>query len=205
MKTKILALYLLATLTLTACTEKEPPTIDGNESSQVASNSSETKSNDSEESSSNNGMPSQENENSNDESSTSEDGGEVLQTTGGNTEFPQEILDYCKDNTVEVKIESDDIYSIYLDGVQKTSPVGAILDLTDEEDPKILYHHPENAKSEIFQKSEGMSGYGMLGAVYVVKFNEDNTINEFFKWEAEDASNVEDTPLYFYAKLHEQL
>jgi len=179
MKTKFLALCILATLTLTACTGKEPPIIDTESSSNVAKSSSQEENNSSENIPSEN-IPNREVESSdNNQPSTENNEQTSVVSNGDYTEFPQEVLDFSENNGMEIKVESSEEYNIYISETDNYIMIGAILDLTNEEDPKILYHHHENAKEVGGMDNEDASMYTTTGQVFAVKTNSEKEITEF--------------------------
>ena len=196
MKTKIILLCIIATITLSSCTGKEPPAIaNENNSSQESSHTDEIPSQES--STTNNVIPE---ETISTQGDSSQESGSSKDTPISNptnvssnelTEMPQEILDYCRDNDMKVTIESlgyysetdanaiANLYSLFYVNERDKTIIGVILDLTDEENPAILYHHPENALYSAPVKNDGSYTMSTMGKTCIVKFNDDNSINEF--------------------------
>ena len=207
MKEKILALCILATLVLTACVEKEQPIVGDGDVSESSSQesikvieaieaieaNSEVNSSESDVSSKNQDNPSKSEKSDSDY-----------------TQFPQEVLDYCENSNMDIKIESRrygesedsiaDVYKVYLDDLGTFNTVGAIIDITNEEYPKILYHYAENAQN-ITSEEENSTGYSTYGRVFAVKFNDDNVVTEFIS----DSTASEPIFLSTYVELKTEM
>ena len=107
-------------------------------------------------------------------------------------EFPSNILEYAKENSMEIKEEEqgylnypvNDIkeaifYEFYYEELEDYVNIGAILDYTDENNPKLVYHNMANSLAPIVQRGDGMEGYSMLGDVFVVKYDDDGEVVSF--------------------------
>ena len=125
-------------------------------------------------------------------------------------EFPQNILDYAKANSMDIKVENRDYYNPneenattdYYDyneaGLENSITIGVILDYTDESNPKLVYHHYENVVGQVVSRGEGdTAGYGMLGHSFVVKYNTDGEVVSF--------ERSEDSLLEVYGDIWEKL
>lgn len=124
------------------------------------------------------------------------------------TIIPQEFLDYCENNSVQIKTEELEMpigvkqthYIIVKDGVE--TGIGGILDLTNDT-PEILYHNTKNAESlrtmRSLETGEFTEGYMLLGRIISVSRDNEGNI------ESIDISNEKLNQMYVdkTLELHE--
>lgn len=161
---KTAAILILATLLLTACTGKKPPTkvdIHANilSSSQTQSDFIDNSSTDQDVSNKNPNVPPSDIEKY--------------------TIMPQAVTDFFEENALELNCQRvpdvKDVWQILLPDREGYFEIGAVMDITDKNNPTIIYLLEANLDGTLLER-----GFTMTGVPVGVVFDDNGKVTEFF-------------------------